>query len=325
MHQSTRAALLALITSMALAACGGGNDSAVPAAESALGAGDSTQQTPATAPEAGAPQATGNTATDGVAWFNFRRQQSGLRTLERSPAADAAAQGHSDYERLNDVITHEQTPGAPGFTGETVGDRLRAAGFQFRGAYAYGEVLSQTSSASGISAAEDLIAAVYHRFVILEPVFLQIGGGSAVRNGSTYFTANLVTERLDTGLGAGKAVVYPFAGQQRVPRNFFSDHEIPDPVPSRNEVGYPVSVHADITSVIEVQSFTIRPRGGDALPVQLLQSQSSATAAADPQTPPSAAAIVPLSPLAPATVYDVRFDGKVDGTAFTRDWSFTTQ
>ena len=53
--------------------------------------------------------------------------------------------------------------------------------------------------------------------------------------------------------------------------NFFSDYEAPDPVAGQNEVGYPVSVHADISAVLTVQSFTIQPRGGAALTTKLLQ------------------------------------------------------
>jgi len=316
MERLPRSALLALLASIALAACGGGDSN---------GTGVTTQNAAAVA-EPGAPAATGNTANDGVAWFNYRRAQAGVRTLVRAPMADTAAQLHSEYQKTHNVITHEQTPGVAGFTGETVGDRLAAAGYQFRSAYAYGEVLSSTSDTSGINAAEDLIAAIYHRFVIFDPVFVQVGAGAAtVRNGSTYFTTNFVADRLDGGLGAGRFVVYPFSGQQRVPRNFFSDNEVPDPVPSRNEVGYPISVHADITSNVEVQSFSVRPRGGESLQVQLLQNTASTAAPADPLTPPSAAAIVPLGVLLPGTTYDVQFTGRVDGVPVSRAWSFTTQ
>ncbi|RZI44473.1 CAP domain-containing protein [Herbaspirillum sp. HC18] len=309
MERFSRPALLALIAALALTACGGGG-----------GSSSSKSETTVAAAEPTGPVATGNTATDGLNWFNFRRQQLGLKVLVRTTLADIAAQGHSEYERINDVITHEQTPGAPGFTGVTVGDRLVAAGYQFRSAYAYGEVLSATSDPSGFNAAEDLIGAIYHRFVIFDPVFQQMGGGAAtVSKGLTYFTANFVAERLDGGLGKGNIVVYPFPGEPRVPRNFFSDHEVPDPVPSRNEVGYPVSVHADITSNISVQSFSVRPHGGSPLDVQMLQH------ATDSLTPTSAAAIVPLAPLNANTVYDVQFSGTVDGMKVTREWSFTTQ
>jgi hypothetical protein len=42
-------------------------------------------------------------------------------------------------------------------------------------------------------------------------------------------------------------------------------------------------------------------------------------------TTQSAAAIVPLSPLASGTTYDVTFTGAVDGTPITRSWSFSTK
>lgn len=308
MVRITRSTLLSLLLALALAACGG-SDNETPSLTSA-----------SVAPESNAPQLTGDTATDGLNWFNFRRQQLGVRAVIRDARADAAAVGHSNYQKANNVITHEQTPGKPGFTGVSTGDRLTAAGYRFTSGYAYGEVISGTSSTSGVNAAEDLIAAVYHRFVIFEPVFRQVGGGAAtVSGGLTYFTTNFVTEQLDAGLGAGRVAVYPYSSQLRVPRNFFSDNEAPDPVPGRNEVGYPISVHADITSNITVQRFALRPRGGDSLEVRSL------THASDSETPPSAASIIPLEPLLPATTYDVEFSGIVDGIDVNRAWSFTTQ
>src|SRR5690606_37008380 len=104
-----------------------------------------------------------------------------------------------------------------------------------------------------------------------------------------------------------------------VPRNFFSDTEKPDPVPDRNEVGYPISVHANIDATIQVSSFTVRPRGGANLAVRLLTSANDA-----PRTGRSSAAIVPLARLAANTAYEVSFSGTVGGTPVSRAWSFTT-
>ena len=100
---------------------------------------------------------------------------------------------------------------------------------------------------------------------------------------------------------------------------FYSDFETPDPVADRNAVGYPISVHADITSTVTAQSFTIAPRGGAQLPVKLLSQATDANTAA------SVAAIVPLSVLSAKTTYDVQFSGTVDGVAAARSWSFTTR
>lgn len=262
------------------------------------------------------------TATDGLARFNQRRQELGLQTVIRNNLLDDAAELHSKYQVLNSDITHEQTVGNPGFTGATVEDRIQNANYQFtQPFYAYGEVISRTADDSGSSAADDLIAAIYHRFVIFEPMFKEAGAGAAAADGgSTYFTTNFAANGLDTGLGTGNFVVYPYNGQQNVPRIFFSDEEVPDPVPSRNLVGYPISIHADILSTVTVNSFTVRRQGGSNLPVELL------TNVTDPEhTTESVAAIVPLDALTPASTYVVDFVGEVDGVAANRSWTFTTQ
>lgn len=311
MAQSFRSASIisALLAALLLAACGGGGG----------GGGDGASS--AATLEQNTPQATGNTATDGFNWFNFRRQQIGEQALARNNALDGAAQGHSDYQKINNTITHEQTLGNPGFTGKEMTDRLTQAGYQFtQSNYAYGEVISSSGNTSGAYAAESLIAAIYHRFVIFEPMFKEVGTGAAtVAGGATYFTTDFTTNGLDTGLGAGQSIVYPFANQTNVPINFFSDNEEPDPVATQNEVGYPISIHANIISTVVAQTFTVQPRGGAALPVQLMQSAS------DGHTPSSAAAIIPLSVLASNTIYDVQFIGTIDGIPVNRTWSFTTR
>jgi hypothetical protein len=186
--------------------------------------------------------------------------------------------------------------------------------------FAAGEVISATSSTSGFYQAEELITAIYHRFVIFEPAFRELGTGAATAiNNTTYFTADFAVRNTYAGLGAGKFITYPFNGQTAVPVNFFSDNESPDPVPDQNETGYPVSVHADMGQTVTVQSFTIAPRGGATLGTRLL---SNAEGTSDTR---SAAAIVPLSPLRGATIYDVSFSGGIDGTAVSRQWSFTTK
>ncbi len=170
--------------------------------------------------------------------------------------------------------------------------------------------------------AEDLITAIYHRFVIFEPKFKEIGTGSTVTSaGYTYFTSNFTANNgYGPGLGAGKLVNWPFHGQTKVLTNFFSDDEAPDPVPNVNEVGYPISVHADINVVLRVATFAVRERGGaNVLAVRLLSGAN------DADTPQSAAAIIPLSVLKAATTYDVSFSGTLDGAAVSRDWSFTTK
>ena len=345
MSESIRVRMMvaACVTALALAACGGGGGGSAstvepvpvgatppvtpapttPANPDPLPAAPGVPGTPTLPGAAGAPLETGNIAADGREWINYRRGLVGMSTLVRSNLIDIAAQGHSDYQRINNTITHDQTPGKEGFTGVDVSARLAAAGYRFNtsASRAYGEVISAASNGSGQYMAEELITAIYHRFVIFEPVFKEIGTGAATTSGGyNYFTANFTAnDGYGAGLASGQVAVWPFNGQVSVPRNFFSNTESPDPVPDRNEVGYPISVHANIDVTVAVTSFTVRPRGGAELAVRLL------TNANDAHTGRSSAAIVPLAPLLANTVYDVSFSGTAGGTTVTRTWSFTTR
>jgi uncharacterized protein YkwD len=305
-----------LLAASLLAACGGGGGDTVAV----------TTPPPTTTPptqEPGAPTLTGNGATDGYAWINYRRAQVGVAVLSRNSLIDKAAQGHSDYQRINNTITHQQTAGLQGYTGASLSDRLTAAGYRTTAPSAIGEVISATSNTSGFYQAEELITAIYHRYVIFDPRFREIGTGSATVSGSyTYFTADFGASGGYNALGRGNIATYPISNQTGVPVNFYSDTEAPDPVPDQNLVGYPVSVHADGsgTDTIVVRSFTIAPRGGAALGTRLLSYEAGTN-----NNVRNAAAIIPLAPLTAATTYDVSFNGTVAGVAVSRSWSFTTK
>lgn len=307
---------LALALLLALAGCGGGGSDGGGSAGGAPPA--SSSNLPA---EPGAPALTGNAALDGFNWINFRRAQLGVAVLSRNTMLATAAQGHADYQRINNTVTHIQTPGLPGFTGATLADRLANAGYVLVRPYAYGEIISATASTSGFVLAEELVTAIYHRFVMFEPVFKEMGTGAALGSGNySYFTCDMAANNgYGIGLGGGRALGYPVNGQTQVPTSFMSNNETPDPVPDLNEVGYPISMHADITASMTVQSFTVRPHGGAPLATRLLSH------ATDAETPTSAAAIVPLAVLQPGTTYDVAFSGAVDGVPLSRSWSFTTR
>lgn len=304
----------ALTASVMLVACGGGSDSAPSAPP------------PSASPapqEAGAPALTNNISTDGFNWINYRRVQGGMPILTRNAQVDNAALGHSEYQRVNNIVSHEQVPGKQGFTGAALSNRLQQAGYLFNPAanFAYGEVISATSSKSGVYMAEELITAIYHRFVIFEPRFKEIGTGSATASsGYSYFTADFAASGgYGPGVGKGQLATWPAKGQSGIARNFLSDYESPDPVAGINEVGYPVSVHADIDARLDVSSFTLHPRGEADVEVKLLRH------ATDEHTPQSAAAIVPMAVLRAATTYDASFAGTVDGLAVSKTWSFTTK
>jgi hypothetical protein len=128
MNHSHRIAALsgALALSLLVSACGGGGNgysNAPPAAvyvpPPTLGP-NSTQPLAAPGYSISPPVATGDTATDGYAEFNYRRQQAGLSAVARNGNIDTAAVGHSNYQNVNDVITHTQDSSKPAYTGVDV-------------------------------------------------------------------------------------------------------------------------------------------------------------------------------------------------------------
>lgn len=308
---------LALAAAIALAACGGGGESNGPVAALPAPPASSAPSDPA------APALTNDIATDGFNWINYRRLQSGMPALTRDVLIDNAARLHSEYLRANNTVSHDQVAGMPGFTGADLQTRLAHSGYLFNAhaSFAFGEVISATSSKSGVYMAEELITAIYHRFVMFEPRFKQMGTGSATNaSGYAYFTTNFAANNgYGVGIGKGNLASWPANGQTGVTPNFFSDFEAPDPVAELNEVGYPVSVHADLDAVLTVTSFTMRPRGEADIAAKLLRRST------DTNTPRSAAALVPLAVLRAGTTYDVTFTGTSDGAPVSKTWSFRTR
>jgi uncharacterized protein YkwD len=292
-----------------LAACGGSADRSRTPSGAQLAA-----------QEVGAPRASGDVATDGLAWIAYRRQQAGLPVPVRDAAIDRAAAAHSHYQQLNNRVTHQEYAAEAGFTGTTPTDRLRAAGYAVdTQARANDEVIAATATADGFAAADGLFAAIYHRYIMLQPQFDRFGAGSAQRAGGYHWlTVNFVATHKAPRLGNDHVIVWPVPQQAGVRTNFFTDQETPDPVPGIDEVGYPVSVHADSEASVRVGRFTIRERNGTPLPVRLLAADT------DDATPESAAAIIPLAQLRSRAIYDVEFSGTVNGTEVTRRWSFST-
>lgn len=352
-----KATATAVAAAIALTACGGGGGGDAPASNTTPPTSGSTP-TPAnpaptnpapTNPAPTNPTPTNPTPTDpgaydgvvpvvnntiareGLAWINYRRGQIGMPAVAESAQINTAAVGHSNYLGANRLMSHDQIAGRTAFTGANVADRLTAAGYTLppapNGYYGYGEVISGTTNTSGSFMVDELITAIYHRFVMFEPMFREVGTGAVTARGYSYFTADFAfRDAVGQGITKGSIVTWPYAGQVQVTRNFMSDSEDPDPVPDLNEVGYPVSVHTNLTSKLEVITFTMRPRGATTnLAVRRVDPLSYQNATDPTKRVLTATSIVPLAPLAAATTYDVFFIGTVDGVAVTREWSFTTQ
>lgn len=218
---------LILLSHMALVACGGG------------GSGGTTGNS---APAAMPASAGGSDAVQGhFERLNEVRQAMGLNALAWSDSLAAAAQGHADYQRINQLQGHGQVPGMPGFTASGYGDRARLAGFT--GALV-GEVIvggnAQTAQ-DGSALMDALLTAPGHRFVLLGMEFTDAGTGALP------LTTNL-GQRGTPWVAPDRVLAYPHDGQTGVPTAFAPASESPNPLPDVALTGMPLSVHAGMFS-----------------------------------------------------------------------------
>lgn len=250
---------------------------------------------------------------------NLRRGQVGLPPVARNAMIDTAARGHSNYLALNNLTGHFQSQSQfpNGFTGTNPGTRITAAGYNWT---SYNEVIA-FGPASGATAIDNLIEAIYHRFGLFSTRASEVGIGMADTHPSYNYvlTADLATNLSPTPSQPGTWIgVYPYAGQTDTPRDFYSDEESPDPVPGANRVGYPVSLHVDANLTLAVSSFAVTDAAGQTLAGSVLK------AATDTNTSASVAAFIPTSPFDYGGSYTARFVGSAGGTPIDKSWSFST-
>ena len=235
-----------------------------------------------------------------------------------------AAQSHASYLGATGTSGHYETNKSnPYYTGYSPFDRIKAQRYPY---VAAGEVIASEPSSHPARAVDALMAAIYHRFIILSGEFTQAGPGVTL-------DTNQGAEELDVAVDFGadnfaqspistNLTLYPFDGQQHVPIDFDPAQESPDPMLGHTLVGYPLSVQADPRSTLDIERFELqdisspdRPRRIDA---KLL------THSADAETPVNAAALIPIEPLAPGTAYQANFAGSVNGQPVNKVWRFNT-
>ena len=239
------------------------------------------------------------TPAQAIAQLNTWRASVGLLPVVEDATQTAGCKAHVNYMILNNVFTHAETPGLPGYTGGAAAANAS-------------EVLS--SGAVGPRAWE---WAPFHRAMLLDPRLAAIGywdeGGYACMRSSFDDTGTTRTTPAVT------AYPYPANGQTGVPTTF-GCNESPNPcttVPGNNgstPTGTILSVYLNgplegyfgPSYLTESTTVTLIPDGGKAAPVTF-----------DGEN------IIPNTPLAPATWYTVAVNGTLNlSSAYA--WNDTT-
>ena len=319
---------LASLCALALVGCGGGGTD-----KSSIPADNTDAFLVSSLP---APSYTGQ-ALRAFEMLNAERARCGFGQLAQNTRIDIAADGHSEWMLKNSIQVHDQIPGTVGFTGTTVGDRLRAAGYP--SARTWGEVISPVDDWTKTAEAgvRLLLNAPYHGLNLLRG-FREVGIGFRTSRDvdlpseflSGKLTIDLATSMADVGQSAGNNVVrsYPCEGTSGVLHLLWG--ESPSPIPDRDLFAHPIGttvlIAGDINKKLTINSAHMTGPGGVAVALRPAVTESN-----DPNSAPGRAYLASHeafistdAPLATNTSYQVSISGTNGAMPFSRTFSFMT-
>lgn len=321
---------LTLALSAALSACGGGGGGSTPTTSSS----SSTTPPPSSAQTVPGVQVTPTYAAGSVqlAMFNqinAYRQQCGFPPVQQDTLLDQAAQNHAQYMVLNGgQTTDTEVQGNPGFTGVTYQDRADALGWP-SGVYASGGTggyFNYTPNVSLTSVGTGEITAgwgnrVYHQALISAP-YAYFGAAWADYTTSSGTVNKLIAQAIGGIVSLQNApLTFPCQGTTGLAPNTPAGSETPfPPNTSPNGYGTPINVMGNVGDNVLVTSASMTGPNGIPVPIQILNADT------DPNHAlwTSEASVYPTSPLQPNTTYAVSINGTINGTPFSRNFSFTT-
>ncbi len=249
-----------------------------------------------------------------LAAINLYRSWLGIPPLTIDPRLQAAAEGHVNYYKLNygdpnlaGMGLHQQTPGKPGFTGASMSDRAKAAGYT-------GSVNENAGlSGSMVVSTEWFIGTINHRITLIDARYTHIGL-AAINEGNIKFEVIMLGAESWSRESEPEWVAWPPHNATGVGRAFYG--EAPGPFPGATyPVGYPITLAWRGPGDLELDSVTLTANGKTvpsfhSIGTGWLSTNTAQVAASDP--------------LEPGTTYQVTITGSANGERFSRTWSFTT-
>jgi Cysteine-rich secretory protein family len=254
-----------------------------------------------------AVQLGGSSALDRI---NSYRAVAGVSPASAHPALMRSAAGHVVYYDLNrgdaalaGMGLHDQRAEAVGFTGITMGDRARAAGYA-------SAAVTENAGFGGLDAAIDWhMNTVNHRLPLIHPNALDMGVAASDVSGFNVIQVGLRRDPASVTLPS----VYPPDGAGGVPL-LWDGAETPNPAPGiPRPLGYPITVAFGVNQRVEWRTIELRVADGDLMEVSTPRKDWM-----------RAMAIIPHRPLEPGQLYTASVEAVVDGKLVSKTWSFTT-
>jgi len=333
--------IAALATAAALAACGGGGSSSSDTGTGSGGSnsgngggsssgGDVQTSVPASTYTAGSAEAAAFAA------LNTERDRCGFGLVAQSAKLDTAAGNHAAYlttlMNANTAPTgHTEDAAGAGFTGATPDVRIAGTGYSYTSwgedvtYYNLGTASVTTDAQYGNALLRNVMATVYHQASLLSG-FRDIGLGVSYASSSTSYPEAVLVADLGTTTTMQNptgVLTYPCNGSTNVQPYMLG--ESPNPFAGLgfepdSSTGQPIYVRAASGSTITLTSATVTAANGTSIPVTLYET------AQDPNgmLGTNEAFVIPRAGLAQGSTYTVTVNGTVDGSAFSRSFSFST-
>ncbi len=165
---------------------------------------------------------------------NGLRRQLGLNRLAISSALSRSASQHANYWMRHRGDFHNEIPGREFFSGITIYDRAKAAGYELNWIDEVAGLLDPPRTL------EWALASVYHRYMFLHPSAVHLGFGSA-SDGNVILTIFSVGLQVDTSPPTPTPTIFPIHRSTGVnPR--WDGFESPDPAPGiERPLGSPIT------------------------------------------------------------------------------------
>lgn len=256
---------------------------------------------------------------DPVLTLNQLRNTLGIQTLTNNQQLNTASEYHAKYMIETNNIAHEESNTSNYFFGITPMDRVQKTNYNMGKSFVAGEVLTFTQGNID-EGLDKLIRAIYHRFILLDPVYSEVGIATEKKSENSVLEMVLASKGDTYKFAPVKIAIYPYSQQADVPYVFNANEEIPNPMPSGyDRVGFPVSIQATSGYKLNTQIFELYEKStNQKVDTKLLTTDTDSHVSA------SQAAIIPWKILKSGTIYTVKYKGDLQGQALNYQWDFTT-
>lgn len=256
-----------------------------------------------------------NSYSDPVQTLNNLRAIYGLNTLYENRQLAFAAEKHAYYLKGQSQPSHFEDVNQPNFFGKDPMERALKSNYS-NTSFTVGEVLAFYDGERN-NDIEKFLVAIYHRFLILEPKYNEVG---------SYYLKNGTTNIIEIMLGVRNSVsnniqtsYYPYHNQIDIPLLFYPSQEIPNPLPDRDVVGYPITFQVTSGNKLDIVTFNLYDDKGNNLDGKIM------TKATDEHLTESQFGFIPYNRFNENSRYTASISGYINGNPFSKKWSFTTK